>query len=157
MTVAVCSALVPAPLPQTVTNTFVVNQQSVSKSVGTVERCNHGGLLGRCGLCAGRAIAEANAVALQAREARVARELHEQQEGLKENKLKGEISAAYDLLLEKDISDSDSHDQELRMRGPAARNPLVSPKFSRKVHVGAQKKLPKERDHSGQVKHCTWP
>ena len=116
---------------------------STSKSAGTVERCKHGGLLERCGVCAGRAIAEANVAALQAREARVTRKLHEQQEGLKENKLKGEISAAYDLLLEEDISGSDSHDQELRMRGPAARNPLVSPKFSRKVHVGAQKKIAK--------------
>ena len=55
----------------------------------------------------------------------------------------------YDLLLEKDISRSGSHDQKLRMRGPTARNLLVSSEFNRKVHVGVQKKLPKERDHSG--------
>ena len=47
---------------------------SASKLAGTIQCYKHGGLLGRCGVCAGRAIAEANVAAVQVIEARVARE-----------------------------------------------------------------------------------
>ena len=133
--------------------------------------------MGHCSVYIGRAIAKANAAALEAREAIVAREalqnmqatklhdvghtlvpeLHELQQSLNEKKLKGEISAAYDLLLEEGILESDSHDQDLRKRGPATRNPLVSPKFPRKCMWGPKRNLQNQRDHSDQLKHCTWP
>ena len=118
--------------------------------------------MGRCGVCTGRAIAETNVIALEAREAQetlqnmqatelcdvgytLVPELHKLQQGFNEKKLKGEISAAYDLLLEEDILRSDSHDQDFRKRGLVVRTPLVCPKFPRKVHLGAQKKLTKSK------------